>query len=156
MKIAQISTGFIEVQNLISLNIYVVGCSLKCPGCQNQQLQDKNSGVTLKEKQILDLCKNKSMFDCICWLGGEPLEQFDEVLQCNELFANELKKPIIIYTGYTLDEATDKIEKLVSNKYVKLIKCGRWDGKKLGSPESTQKFYSVQNGIISETNSPTI
>ena len=150
MKIAQINTGFSEVPNKISLNIFVQGCSLNCPGCQNPELHDPTGGEEFSPNEILNIIKNKSFFNYVCWLGGEPLQQLEDLVASNKLLT-PIYKNVACYTGYYLNEILDPklfnqdlITEFLDN--ITLLKCGRWNGNVLGTKDSNQKFFYIING----------
>lgn len=79
--------GYIDIPNTVTLNIYTVGCPHHCVGCHSVDLQDINH----KDRQILTaslinekLQTGKGYFQGICWLGGDPLYQFDDFIQINQ------------------------------------------------------------------------
>jgi len=109
MNIAQISTGFLEVPSKISLNIYTQGCSFKCPGCQNEHLRKFGEGKEINFWEIENILDEYDMCTWVCWLGGNPTDQPDEL----EVFNREIKrygKKICLYTGHRIEEIQDLIE----------------------------------------------
>ena len=79
--------GYIDIPNTITLNIYTVGCPHHCAGCHSPDLQDINH----KDRQVLSAAlisekihTGKDFFQGICWLGGDPLYQFDDFIQINQ------------------------------------------------------------------------
>jgi len=147
------NVGYIDIPNTTTLNIYTVGCPHNCIGCHAADLQDFNH----KERQLLttDLILEKlnnanGFYDGICWLGGDPLFQFDEFVKINQ----ELKmtKPeiyISCYTGY-------EYNKLPIDKQLDLILCvdilidGKWNGKMLHEEGCNQKIWINKNNTLKE------
>ena len=96
------NVGYIDIPNTTTLNIYTVGCPHNCIGCHAADLQDFNH----KERQLLttDLILEKlnnanGFYDGICWLGGDPLFQFDEFIKINQEL--KMSKPKIFISCYT-------------------------------------------------------
>lgn len=65
--------------------LFLQGCSLKCPGCHNEKIQEREGGYLMDLNQvyteIIKKCHNKRLTIS----GGEPLEQWDslkELLIC--------------------------------------------------------------------------
>lgn len=131
------------------MNIYTVGCPHHCNGCHSPELQDINH----KNRQLLTvelisekLHTGKGFFQGICWLGGDPLYQFDDFIQINQdlkQFNNQLL--ITTFTGYQLQQ-------LSIEKYFDLLSCidilidGPWQGKTIDNPETNQKIW-INNKI---------
>lgn len=112
MKIARIETGFLEVPDKISLNIYAMGCSIQCPNCHNKHLWDFNNknSYDLKTEEFENTIKSKN--DIIKWvtfLGGEPLDQLLDTI----LFAKISKDEgfnTCLYSGYSFDIIKEKLD----------------------------------------------
>lgn len=143
------SIGFTEIPRALScLNIFTIGCPFKCKGCQNPDLQNFDH----KDRKILNINDIKTAIDNsqgyiqgICWLGGEPLFQFKELVQINRKIKELFPKLIItVFTGYQLD----KIKSINYNEYEELLNAnidyiidGQWNGFPLGNLNCNQKIY---------------
>ena len=111
-----------------SFVIWTQGCKLKCKGCWNESMHDFNGGIEISIKDLIQQIKDsilKYNVDNVTILGGEPLEQLEELL----LLMSNIKKlniGIILYTGYEKKEieASDKIkiidyaDILISGRYI--------------------------------------
>lgn len=79
--------------------IWVQGCSIHCPGCSNTDTWDPKEGY---EKPVHDIVKDimaESELDGVTITGGEPLDQYEAVLElCKMLFG---KISVFLTTGYT-------------------------------------------------------
>ena len=89
--------------------LWVSGCKLHCPGCQNPESWNFNSGKLFDEnsKQELFEYLNKSYIRGITISGGHPLEyeNLPYVYDLIKDIKNKLpEKDIWLYTGYTLSE----------------------------------------------------
>jgi anaerobic ribonucleoside-triphosphate reductase activating protein len=123
--------GFIDIPGTTTLNIYTVGCPHKCKGCHTQDLQNFEH---LERKFLtVDLISEKlengsGFYQGICWLGGDPLFQFDEFIRINKEL--KLKYPNLLltcFTGYKLDELSIEQQKQL-NEYIDILvdrKMGR-------------------------------
>ena len=96
MRIAKTDVSFIDGKG-IAYVIYFQGCSFDCPGCHNPELQDFSGGYDVTVKQILSQI-DEEFYDSVVFLGGEPLEQLNEV----EYLANNIGIEKWLYTGYDL------------------------------------------------------
>lgn len=141
--------GYIDIPNTITLNIYTVGCPHKCNGCHASDLQDINH----KDRQILTselihskLVNCKEFYQGICWLGGDPLYQFEDFIKINQQLKYFNKDLLITcFTGYTyLDFNIEKQFDLLS--CVDILIDGPWQGKVLSDPETNQKIW-INNKI---------
>lgn len=110
--------------------IWVQGCSIHCKGCWNYDMWDFKDRNILSVPEILMKIKNEiNLINGITLLGGEPLDQFNEVLE----LINETKKlglSTMLFTGYKIEEIKTKkmdsilnqLDILVSGPYVKNLR----------------------------------
>ena len=92
--------------------IWTQGCSIRCPGCWNTAFWDFK---TIKEYPAAALIAmaEKAQAEGITVLGGEPFDQYEELMElAKATAATELS--LMLYTGYTWDqlEAAGKTEVL--------------------------------------------
>ena len=90
--------------------IWFSGCSLKCKGCHNTELWDKNNGEKISADELVSQIANLRL---ICYdvvlLGGEPLEQdADEFGHLVDLLS-EFKYNIWLYTSKEIDEIPPQV-----------------------------------------------
>jgi anaerobic ribonucleoside-triphosphate reductase activating protein len=90
----------------LSKVIYFQGCRFNCKGCHNKELQSFSSGnIYTTEDFIEEFNRYKNFYDSVVFLGGEPLEQKEVVLEiCQKLDTEKW-----LYTGYELDEIPQEI-----------------------------------------------
>lgn len=134
--------GFIQVPGLTTFNIYTIGCIHKCKGCQAEDLQDINHPDRKQLTSELIISKLDELYEGICWLGGDPLYQFNECIRINKelkesKFGNLLR---IVYTGYVLEKFTQK-QKQDLLSCIDIIIDGQWNGHMLGDPKCNQRIY---------------
>ncbi len=114
--------------------IWVQGCTLKCPGCFNQEFQPHIERFLVDPRNfaynIIDLCKTHQC-EGITLTGGEPFQQSPSVLQ----FAEVIKKEgltIVCFSGYTFTELLkskdENIQALLAN--IDLLIAGPFDNSK--------------------------
>ena len=87
-----------------TLELYFTGCSLKCPKCHNEFLQERNkeNSREVSYEDILNELKDyRGITSQVHILGGEPLEQNLEELSLllKGLKENGFQK-IILFTGW--------------------------------------------------------
>ena len=88
--------------------LWVSGCTHHCPGCQNPQTWDAESGVLFDDQAKAEIFKElrKDYIDGITFSGGDPLfpdnryEVFRLIDEIRLLFPN---KTIWLYTGYKFE-----------------------------------------------------
>ena len=96
----------------VRCSIYFSGCPLKCKGCYNKAIQDKNYGFEFTQDnvdQILEDC-SKSYVSGLSILGGEPMENTEAILDLIKQFRNKFgnTKDIWLWSGYTFEEINYK------------------------------------------------
>ena len=82
----------------VRYTIWLQGCSIHCPGCSNTDTWDPQGGY---EKSVADIIKDikaEPGLDGVTITGGEPLDQYEAVLElCKRLFG---KTSVFLTTGY--------------------------------------------------------
>lgn len=134
MRIASVSTGFVDVPGKISLNIFAQGCKKRCQGCQNPELQPFDGGEDVSLEDMSRVLDERTLSTWICWLGGDATYQEDEFIKFNKLFKERGYK-ICLYTGQKFQD----VENILEN--VDLVIDGEWEGKTVSDEESNQKCY---------------
>lgn len=115
--IARICTSFIDVPDKVAVAIYFAGCSIRCKGCQNAILWERSSGILTPIETVLNKIQNNELADSIVFLGGEPTDQIDSLIEiCNNV---SLFKTL--YTGREFEdlpkELTNKLDMIVCGPY---------------------------------------
>lgn len=91
------------------LVIWTSGCTKHCHECANPELWDHYECQNISVSQLIEhITKCSENFDGITITGGDPCEQFNELLQ----LISQLRlicSDIIVYTGYTFDEISQLI-----------------------------------------------
>jgi anaerobic ribonucleoside-triphosphate reductase activating protein len=87
--------------------LWFQGCPLRCPGCCNPEMLPFTGGnrLTLADisAQVTDAANTHGL-EGITLLGGEPLAHANEGLALAQ-YAHELGLNVMLFTGYTLEEA---------------------------------------------------
>lgn len=85
-------------------------CSFKCDKecgrqvCQNGALATAES-ITITVENIISRYMQNDITSAIVFQGLEPFDSWEELLICINAFREKTQDDIIIYTGYTEDEA---------------------------------------------------
>lgn len=97
--------------------IFMQGCDLRCPFCQNQKIWDIKSGYKWSIKVLINELKKNSITKKVTITGGEPLFQ----LKALETLVDELYKEqfnIVLYTGHRKEDVPkDILSKINYLKY---------------------------------------
>ena len=67
--------------------LFLQGCRLHCPGCQNPQTWDFEGGTLVPASEVLERIKSNPLAKGVTFSGGEPFEQAEHLLP----LAEELK-----------------------------------------------------------------
>lgn len=137
LKIAQVSTGFIEVPNHISLCVYTQGCKRQCKDCHNPTLWSFDGGEKVLEIEAELLINEHPMCDYVVYLGGEPLDQLQGLIAFSKEF-KKLNKRICLYTGYQFSEIDKELL-----KYIDIVVDGEFVKEKgpVTSKTTNQKIW---------------
>lgn len=128
-------------------SLYVAGCPIHCKGCHNSQLWDIKSGTLMTVQEVFDQLNSDSMNISI--LGGEPMMQYDAVLElCRMIKERYPKKTIWLWTGFIMPV----IELFYGSilKYVDVVVDGPFverfaDPNLLWRGSSNQQIYKIQH-----------
>lgn len=105
-------------------SLYVAGCPLRCKGCHNQSSWDINNGTY---QSVESVCAQLNVDDFnISILGGEPLFQYEGILELCKMIKNKYpNKTIWMWSGYTFEHIQqfypailDYIDVLVDGEYI--------------------------------------
>lgn len=111
LKYATIKSMDIDNAPGICVSLFVQGCFHHCKGCFNPETWDPNGGLLFNrrvEYQFLELCKGNHIKN-ICILGGEPMDQADDLLKLlTKVKEVAPDKGIWIWTGYTYEELINR------------------------------------------------
>lgn len=139
------------------IGIWVQGCDLGCSGCINKTLWSKSNGKPVNVIDIANLViELSSDFDGVTISGGEPFQQYEQLLTFIQLIKNNTNLDIYCFTGYELDELNqlypDKaysilVDRLMTGRYIKSLHSN--DNLK-GS--TNQRLFEFNNGIPKEIN----
>lgn len=98
LYISSFATGFIEIPDQISLNVYASGCFKRCANCHNSQLWMFSREKVLDGDRFSRLLEEYRLSDWVCFLGGEPLAQPNAVAALSRV-AKQKGRRVCVYTG---------------------------------------------------------
>ena len=105
-------------------------CSFKCEieagckMCQNSELV-KSKNITVSTQRIIDRFTNNAISKALVLSGLEPFDSYEDMIKLIQDFREHCDNTIVIYSGYTKDELSDRIPILHDLGNV-VIKYGRY------------------------------
>jgi len=100
--------------------IWVQGCTLACKGCWNTHMWSKKGGedrsVIELHEQLMKIEENEG----ITLLGGEPLQQSEEVLELIKL-QKAAGRTVMLYSGYEPEELDSVQQECVDNSDIVIL-----------------------------------
>ena len=108
------------------VSLYTSGCTLHCKGCHNPKLWKFDYGKEFTEETLNKLVESVSIdyIDGLSVLGGEPLDNYEDVLNICKVVKERTGKNIWLYTGYEKDVVWSKFSEIL--EYVDTIVVGRF------------------------------
>ncbi len=94
----------------IRCTLFVSGCTRNCKGCFNKEYQDFNYGSIWDEaakEKFMSYVTNERVSG-VTILGGEPMEQDDDLLQLLKAIKGKTNKNIWIFSGYTYEQLLER------------------------------------------------
>jgi len=108
--------------------IWVQGCSLGCQGCHNPGTHSFSGGELLMPEELFGrILKIRENIEGITVSGGEPLQQIKPLNAFLSLVRSRTKLSVIIFTGYTWEEARRMKEFTRLIKNTDLLIAGRYE-----------------------------
>lgn len=133
------------------IGIWVQGCNLACEGCINQMLWSKRKGKSIPVYEVFNIIKNiEEGYDGITISGGEPFQQYEQLIAFVYLIKTQTKLNIQCYTGYELNELSTLYQDGLYLKFIDYLVDGRYvqsqheDENIKGS--KNQNYYQIING----------
>lgn len=109
--------------------IWVQGCSIHCKGCWNTQMWSFNPNQIITVDDLMEKILNeKDSIEGITLLGGEPLDQFEEIKELVSK-SKDNSLTVMLFTGYEMEEIIEKGWNSILNN-LDIIISGRYDYKK--------------------------
>ena len=134
------------------IGIWVQGCSLHCKGCVNQTLWKKEGGASIEVLDIFNwLLQIQNDYDGITISGGEPFQQYHQLITFLHLIKTKTSLSVHCFSGYYLNELCELYPDKLFLNYIDTLVDGRYleehhdDRNNKGS--SNQKIYFIKNGV---------
>lgn len=113
-----------------SMFIGFPNCSFKCDKengnriCQNGRLAHEPN-IEIDPEELVDRFIFNQISKAIVFGGLEPLDSYEDMLELIKAFRTYTDADIVIYTGYTEKELTDRIDEITQYGNI-VIKYGRF------------------------------
>jgi len=128
--------------------IWVQGCSIRCKGCANSHMWDRNKGRFFDVEEIISLIEKwKDKIEGVTFLGGEPIDQIGAVTYIAKR-VQEIGLTVVVFTGYEFEKIKKQTEEL--QKYTDILIDGKFVEEKtdysrpwVGS--SNQNYYFLSD-----------
>lgn len=126
------SISYPDVNNGLGwrVTLFVSGCSHRCVGCHNSEAWDFNYGIKYTEESQNELFNaiSKSYIKGLTLSGGDPIDNYDDVLQLIKDFREKFgdSKDIWLYTGYLIEDLIS-LGKEEILEYIDVIVDGEYD-----------------------------
>jgi anaerobic ribonucleoside-triphosphate reductase activating protein len=113
------------------LGIWVQGCSIHCKGCINKSLWNNEKGKKLPVLAVYEIVNQLcETYDGITITGGEPFEQYPQLMAFCMLLKRKTNLNILCYSGYYLSELEIKFPDKTFYKCLDFLVDGRYEQKK--------------------------
>lgn len=126
MRYAKIRSMDISNGEGIRVSLFVQGCNFRCKGCFNQDTWNFDDGKEWNkeiEDKFIELCKQPHI-QGVSILGGEPLQQDNDMLHLLQRIKREVNKKISVWTGYKIEDIPE--DKKVLLEYIDEIIDGQF------------------------------
>lgn len=139
--------------------IWVQGCSIRCPGCCNPEYLEAGGG---EERDPEELAATLAAVETegLTLLGGEPLDQPEEVLRLIRAYRRS-SRGIILFTGHTWEQVQANPQWRAIVEQCDLVKAGpferaRWpDARRwIGSANQTLHFITDRYAALARAWEP--
>lgn len=130
--------------------LWVQGCSLNCPGCCNPELFDATGGdrlpVDTLAAELAAAARDHGVVG-LTVVGGEPLEQLPGVAALAAA-ARPRGLGVLVFTGYTWEEAAELPGFAELRANVDTFVCGRFDPRRREPLRGGRAFIGSTNQTL--------
>ena len=90
----------------INYVIFLQGCSHvpKCKGCHNPSTHEFRNDCKIPLPILVNAIRNLPLVSGVTFSGGEPLDQYEAVVEMAKILKREYNYRLTLYTGYKIDE----------------------------------------------------
>lgn len=106
IRYSQIKTGSVVDGPGVRTVLFLQGCTIGCPGCQNAHLWPADGGHVENVNEVAKTIAALSPHGNVTISGGEPFQQIASLICLLYALRREGLKHIIVYSGYTWERLT--------------------------------------------------
>lgn len=143
------------------IGIWVQGCNLGCKGCVNKTLWSSKKGKSVSVVDVFNwLASIQNDFDGITISGGEPFQQYEQLISFLHLVKTKTDLTVHCFSGYYLNELNENFPDKLFLKYIDTLVDGRYieeqheDTNIKGS--SNQTVYSIIDEVAVKETKPSV
>lgn len=134
------------------IGIWVQGCNLGCKGCVNQTLWNKDRGKSIAVIDVFNwLAPIQNEFDGITISGGEPFQQYEQLISFIHLVKTKTSLNVHCFSGYYLHELVELFPDKLFQKYIDTLVDGRYIQEQHHNlnikGSANQTIYKFANGV---------
>jgi anaerobic ribonucleoside-triphosphate reductase activating protein len=135
------------------IGIWVQGCSLACRECVNQTLWDQIGGKSIPVMDVFNwILEVNTDYDGITLTGGEPFQQYVQLIAFLHLVKTRTRLSVHCYSGYYLHELEELFPDRLFLKYLDILVDGRFEADLYDSSNirgsSNQNIYRIVNSQV--------
>ena len=109
------------------IGIWVQGCTLKCKGCVNKTLWSSKGGKSISVVDVFNwVASRQKDFDGITISGGEPFQQYEQLVAFLHLIKTKTSLTVHCFSGYYLNELQQQFHDKLFLKYIDTLVDGRY------------------------------
>lgn len=135
---------------------YFAGCRHACLGCHNKESWNPRAGEKITEERLTELfklIKENPYLDGITLSGGDPLYDPEALLAFLKRLKQETQLPILLYTGYTIEQINADEMMRACLLYIDMVMDGKFEKDKRFPVKSfrgswNQRLLYLKNGEV--------
>lgn len=158
MRYAEIKPFDVANSPDVGATLFVTGCTHKCEGCFNSDLQSFECGKVWSKKEedyFIECCQHPQVHVANI-LGGEPMQQDDSMLELVKRIKKDTDCKIWLWSGYTFEELLQFPQKIKILQHIDVLVDGKFilkmkDLKLRHRGSSNQRIIDVSKSLESNS-----
>lgn len=143
------------------IGIWVQGCGLGCKGCVNKTLWSSNGGKSISVVDVFNwVASFQNDFDGITISGGEPFQQYEQLISFLHLVKTKTDLSVHCFSGYYLNELEETFPDKLFLKYIDTLVDGRYIEEQHENTNikgsSNQTVYRIKEGVAVKEIGPSV
>lgn len=143
------------------IGIWVQGCTLGCKGCVNKVLWNKTGGKSVSVLDVFNWVTSiQNDFDGITISGGEPFQQYEQLILFLHLVKTKTNLTVHCFSGYYLNELEEKFPDKLFLKYIDWLVDGRYIEEQHENTNikgsANQNIFQIMDGVPVKQNNTSV